>query len=147
MVRKLRRLSKLSPVELLVFCQLFVFALSARLTLRFISLSHLIKFLSLFARNPLLRRFPLGHRWQDASQLAVVSDLAARAIRAEGPCLLRSLLLFWLLKARGEQAELLIGVSKEASALNSHAWIETRGAATIGDNKAMTESFATLLRF
>jgi len=59
---------------------------------------------------------------------------------------LRSLLLFWLLKARGEQAELLIGVRKETAALNSHAWIETRGT-IIGDSAAMTGSFATLLRF
>ena len=146
MLRKLRRLSELSPVELLVFCQLFFFALAARVTLRFIALSHVIKFLSVAADNPLLRQLPLGHHWRDYSQLAVVTDLAARAIRAEGPCLLRSLLLFWLLKARGERAELVIGIRKETAGLNSHAWIELRGT-IIGDNVSMAGSVATLLRF
>ena len=146
MLRKLRRLSKLSPVELLVFFQLFLFALIVKLALRLLSLSRVINFLSVSARNPLLSQFPLGHRRQDSMQLTVIADLVARAIRAEGPCLLRSLLLFWLLKPRGEQAELLIGISKEASVLNSHAWIESDGT-VIGDNIAVIGSFATLLRF
>lgn len=146
MLRKIRRLSELSFGELLVFFQLFFFAIAAKATLRFISLTRFIKFLSAAAQNPLLRQLPLGHRWRDYSQLAVVTDLAARAIRAEGPCLLRSLLLFWLLKARGEHPELLIGVRKETAALNSHAWIETRGA-IIGDSITMTNSFATILRY
>ena len=146
MLRKLRRLSELSPVELLVFCQLFFFALAARVTLRFIALSHFTKFLAVSAHNPLLRQFPLGHRCQETAQLAVVTGLAARAIRAEGPCLLRSLLLFWLLKARGEYAELLIGVSIEASGLNSHAWVESQGN-VLGDSEESAFHFATLLRF
>ena len=146
MLRKLRRLSKLTPLELLVFCQLFVFALSVRVTVRFLSLPHLIKFFSVSARNPLLRHFPLGHLCRDCRQLTVVSDLAARAVRPEGPCLLRSLLLFWLLKARGEQAELLIGVSKETGLLESHAWIECYGK-IVGENDSGPLRFATLLRF
>ena len=146
MPRKLRRLSELSPVELLVFCQLFFFALAARVTLRFIALSHVIKFLSVAADNPLLRQLPLGHHWRDYSQLAVVTDLAARAIRAEGPCLLRSLVLFWLLKARGEHAELLIGIRKETAALNSHAWVQSHGN-ILGDSGKTAQRFTTLLRF
>lgn len=146
MLRKLRRLSKLSPVELLVFFQLFFFALTARLMLRFISLSRVIKVLSASARNPLLKRVPLGHCGQDYSQLTMVADLAARAIRAEGPCLLRSLLLFWLLKTRGEEAELLIGIRKETNLLQSHAWIETQGK-VLGQNEHGPLQFATLLRF
>jgi hypothetical protein len=72
--------------------------------------------------------------------------LAARAVRPEGPCLLRSLLLFWLLKARGEHAELLIGVSKATGLLESHAWIECYGK-IVGENDSGPLRFATLLRF
>ena len=61
-------------------------------------------------------------------------------------CLVRSLLLFWLLKARGEPAELLIGVSKETSGLQSHAWIETQGKILV-DRPEVAGSYATLLRF
>jgi len=146
MLRKLRRLSKLSLSEQLVFIQLVFFVLAAKATLAFVSLPRIIKFLSASAENPLARRFPLGHRWQNSSQLAVTADLAARAARPEGPCLLRALSLFWLLKARGEHAELLIGVSKEGAVLNSHAWIESQGK-IIADTVAMARGFATLLRF
>jgi hypothetical protein len=146
MLRKLRRLSKLSPSELLVFVQLVLLALAARATLAFVSLPRIIRFLSVSAHNPVARQFPLGHRWQDSAQLAIVADLAARAIRPEGPCLLRALSLFWLLKTRGEQGELLIGVRKEGAILNSHAWIESHGK-IIADTVAMTGGFATLLRF
>ena len=81
----------------------------------------------------------------DHSRLIPLANLAARAVRRDGPCLLRSLIIFWLLKARGEQAELLIGVNKENEALQAHAWVETQGT-TIGDSVAMTAGFATLVR-
>ncbi len=146
MPRKLLRLSESSTVELLVFCQLFFCAIGAGVMLRFISLAHVIKFISISANNWPLRQLPLGHRWLDYPQLTVVTEAAARAIRPDGPCLLRSLLLFWLLKARGEHAELLIGVAKEASALNSHAWVESHGN-VLGDSEENAWRFATLLRF
>jgi hypothetical protein len=146
MLRKLRRLSDLSFGELLVFFQLSLFAFTARVLLEFLSLPRLVSLLSVSAANPLLKRFPLFHDSQDWSRLLLIADWSARAIRSEGPCLLRSLLLLWLLKARGDHAELLIGVCIGMSELNSHAWIESRGA-VIGDSMAMTERFATLLRF
>jgi hypothetical protein len=59
---------------------------------------------------------------------------------------MRSLLLFWVLKARGEPAELLIGVNKKTGALQSHAWIETQGKILV-DPPEMAGSYATLLRF
>lgn len=146
MVRKLRRLSKLSPGELLVFFQLVLFALLARGALTFVALTRVMEFVARGADNRFLRSLPLFQNHYDMTRLSVLADLAAKGLCREGPCLLRSLLLFRLLKARGEPAELLIGVSKETSALQSHAWIETQGT-VIGDNPAMTGGFATLLRF
>jgi transglutaminase superfamily protein len=146
MLRKLRRLSELSPCDLLVFVQLIFFDLAARATLAFVSLPRVLKFLSVSAQSPVAGQFPLGHRWQDSARLAITADLAARAIRAEGPCLVRALSLFWLLKARGQQVELLIGVRKEGALLNGHAWIESQGK-IIADTLPMTSGFATLLRF
>jgi len=146
MLRKLRRLNKLSLSEQLVFVQLVLFAMAARATLAFVSLPRVLKYLSVSAQNPVVRQFPLGHRWQNSARLAITADLAARAIRAEGPCLVRALSLFWLLKARGEQVELLIGVRKEGALLNGHAWIESQGK-IIADTVPITNGFATLLRF
>ena len=145
MLRKLRRLAELSPAELLVFFQLTAFVLAARFALTFLRLSHVMEFVARGANNRFLRCLPLFQIRYEITRLTRLADYAARATRPDGPCLLRSLLLFWLLKSRGEAAELLIGVSKEASALNSHAWIETQGN-IIGDSTEMTGRFATLLR-
>ena len=146
MLRKLRRLSELSASELLVFFQLTAFAVAARFALTFLRLSRVAEFVARGANNRFLRSLPLFQNRYEITRLTRLADYAARATRPDGPCLLRSLLLFWLLKSRGEAAELLIGVSKEASALNSHAWIETQGN-IIGDSTEMTGRFAPLLRF
>jgi Transglutaminase-like superfamily len=47
---------------------------------------------------------------------------------------------------RGEPAELVIGIDKEASALHSHAWIELRRR-VIGDQPQFIRRFTLLLRF
>jgi len=146
MLRKLRRLAELSPAELLVFFQLTAFALAARFALTFLRLSHVMEFVARGANNRFLRCLPLFQNRYDLTRLTRLADIAARIMRAGGPCLVRSLLLFWLLKARGEPAELLIGVSKETSGLQSHAWIESQGK-IIADDLDMTGRFATLLRF
>jgi Transglutaminase-like superfamily len=145
MLRKLRRLAELSPAELLVFSQLTAFALAARFALTFLRLSRVTEFAARGAHNRFLRCLPLFQSRYEITRLTRLADYAARATRFDGPCLVRSLLLFWLLKSRGEAAELLIGVSKEASALNSHAWVETQGN-IIGDSLEMTGRFAPLLR-
>ncbi len=106
----------------------------------------IIAFIAWGANRRLLRSLPLFHNWYELNCLTRLADLAARGIRADGPCLLRSLLLLWLLKARGEQVELLIGVRKEGALLNGHAWVESQGK-IIADTVAMTSGFATLLRF
>jgi hypothetical protein len=62
-----------------------------------------------------------------------------------GRCLGRSLLILWLLKIRGQPAELLVGVNKEHALFHAHAWIETEGR-VIGDRPEMTGQFAILLR-
>jgi len=54
--------------------------------------------------------------------------------------------MFWLLKARGEPASLLIGVRKMASTLESHAWIEAEEK-VMGDSAKMTGRFVPLLRY
>ena len=140
MLRKIRRLSKLSVGEWLVLFQLVLSALIVTVAIRLVSLPFLIKILSRCAQNPLIGRFPLFRNRFGVSRVTNLADIAAWVTHSQGRCLMRSLLLFWLLKARGEPAELLIGV------LDAHAWIETRGR-VIGDTANMTRSFATLLRY
>jgi hypothetical protein len=146
MLSKLRRLNDFSPGEILILLQFIALALVARLALIYLRLSRLVEFIDCCTKQRSFRSLPLSQNRYEITRLTRLADIGARVIRADGPCLLRSLLLFWLLKVRRQPAELVIGVSKEASALNSHAWIESEGK-VIGDSVAMTESFATLVRF
>ena len=146
MLRKLRRLSNFPPGELFILLQFVALALGARLALTFLRLSRVTEFAARGANNRFLRCLPLFQTRYDLTRLTRLADIAARIMRAGGPCLVRSLLLFWLLKARGEPAELLIGVSKETSGLQSHAWIETQGKILV-DRPEVAGSYATLLRF
>ncbi len=145
MLRKLRRLAELSPGEWLLLSQLVAFSLAAGVGLRLMALPRLTAFIARCAEDRRLRRLPLLHSQYEVTRLATLADMAARVTHGQGSCLTRSLLLFWLLKARGEPVELLIGVNKETAALQAHAWIETQGR-VLGDSPANTGCFATLLR-
>lgn len=146
MLKKLHRLAELSPGEVLLLPQLALFSLALGVGLRLLALPRLTGFIARSAENGWLRHLPWIQGRTEVARLAVLADLAARVTHGQGRCLTRSLLLFWLLKARREPVHLLIGISKDASAIHGHAWIETQGR-VMGDNPEMTGRFATLLRF
>ena len=145
MLRKLRRLAKLTPCEWLLLSQLVVYSLAAGVGLRFMALPRLLCFIAQCAENRWLRRFPLLHGRYEFARLTTLVDLAAKVTRGQGRCLTRSFLLFWLFKIRGKSAELLVVVSKESATFQAHAWIETQGR-VVGDIPEMTGRIATLLR-
>ena len=105
MLNKLRRLAEVCPSEWLVLSVFFLFALTARLSLRFMSLSRVT-----VLADRLKRLSPWTGRIGE-ERLVFLADLAARTARGRKRCLDRSLLLYWLLKARGEQANLWVGVT------------------------------------
>jgi hypothetical protein len=145
MLRKLRPLAELSLPEFVLFSQLVFLSILVRAGLRLVSFPRLIALFTSCANHARLRRLPLLHNRFEWNRIVALVELAARGTSARGPCLVRSLLLFWLLMARGEPAEILIGVSKETSHLEAHAWIETQGK-VVGDSAAVIGRFATLLR-
>jgi hypothetical protein len=145
-LRKLRKLSEISLNEWLFLAQLVPFTLVARVAVKLLALPRLMGFMARYTGNRWLRRFPVNHGGYEVVHLARLADIAARVTHGQGRCLGRSLLLFWLLKARGEPAELLIGISKEAAAFHSHAWIQVRQR-VIGDHPQLIRRFAILLRF
>jgi Transglutaminase-like superfamily len=144
--RKLRRLSEIPLSEWLFLAQLVPFTLAARVAVRLVALPRLMRFMARYTGNRWLRCFPVNHGGYEVAQLAPLADIAARITYGQGRCLGRSLLLFWLLRVRGEPAELLIGIDKEAAALHSHAWIELRRR-VIGDHPQFIRRFTLLLRF
>lgn len=120
-------MNELPAGELLVFSQLVLFAFIARVALTIVGLPRISTFITWGANHRFLCSLPFLQNRYEISCLARLADLAARGTRADGPCLLRSILLLWLLKARGGQAELLIGVNKENGKLNGHAWDRGKG--------------------
>jgi hypothetical protein len=63
-----------------------------------------------------------------ARAVARMVEAAARRGPCRATCLPRSLVLWWLLRRRGIDADLRIGVRKDAGRLEAHAWVELRGA-------------------
>jgi hypothetical protein len=76
---------------------------------------------------------------------ARVVDAAARNGPYRASCLPRSLTLWWLLRRRGIDAVLRIGVRKEAEQFQAHAWVEYRGA-VLNDGRDVSEHFAAFDR-
>jgi hypothetical protein len=76
-----------------------------------------------------------------ARGVARVVDVAARRGPYGATCLPRSLTLWWLLRRRGIDPELRIGVRKGAGNFEAHAWVEFRGL-VLNDSADVRERFA-----
>jgi hypothetical protein len=50
-----------------------------------------------------------------------------RSTRIEGPCLVRSMTLWTMLRRRGIAADLRVGFRKRAGKIEGHAWVEYAG--------------------
>jgi hypothetical protein len=85
-------------------------------------------------------------RHYDTHQLASLASMAARCSLGAGHCLVRSLLLFWLLRIKGQPVNFCVGVRKERATVRGHAWIEADGQVLV-EEPVLSERFVTILRF
>lgn len=70
---------------------------------------------------------PVGHRRWDPDEFAQATDLALSALRRRR-CLLRSLVLYRLLRQAGRPAQFVMGVRRDpGGAILGHAWLERDG--------------------
>ena len=65
---------------------------------------------------------------REARDIAVDLDRAANGLPFASSCLVRSRALLGLLRRRGIDAHLRIGVKLEDGALDAHAWVDCEGA-------------------
>lgn len=145
-MKKLQRLADLSLRDWLLLPPFVLSALALVVAAKLAPLPNLIRFLDQSARQPWIARLPIVSRLRNQDELIRLTGLAARIVQGPGCCLSRSLLRFWLLRARQEPAELLIGVAKDGNGLHSHAWIEQRGLA-FGAAHESSQTFVPMLRF
>jgi len=64
-----------------------------------------------------------------AERLAQLADIAGRRGAVTVTCLRQSLLVWCLLRRRGLDPELKLGVRKERTSFDAHAWVELQGVA------------------
>ncbi len=84
---------------------------------------------------------------REGRSMARLVDAAARHGPYPAACLQRSLTLWWLLRRRGIDSYLRIGVRKEAGRLEAHAWVELRGWVLNDDSDVRTRFAAFDRRF
>lgn len=85
---------------------------------------------------------------QTKEQKLVQAYVAARMVQVAGRrfpcrtnCLHQSVTLWWLLRRRGIESDLRIGVRKKANQLEAHAWVECQGH-VLNDLPDFNERFA-----
>ena len=78
----------------------------------------------------------------DIQALGELVNIAARHTLGPRTCLTRSLLLGWLLRRRGVQSQLRIGVRFTQGALDAHAWVECEGI-PVNDRPDVSAQFAS----
>jgi hypothetical protein len=96
----------------------------------------------------LARRLAAGPLRAEPATARLIAEAVDRAGRHAGPpagCLARSLTLWWLLRARGLEADLWIGVRRAEAALEAHAWVEHAGL-VINDRPDVRTAFSAFER-
>ena len=64
-----------------------------------------------------------------AQDLANLASIAGRHGAIKATCLRQSLLLYWLLRRRGLDPQLILGVRTQDGVFDAHAWVELEGVA------------------
>jgi hypothetical protein len=78
----------------------------------------------------------------EVQALGEAVNIAARHTLGPRSCLTRSLLLGWLLRRRGVQSQLRIGVRLTNGRLDAHAWVECEGV-PVNDQPDVSTRFAS----
>ncbi len=133
----LRALRSLSRRELGSLIRAWGYLLVADAALRFVAFPRVERLLTLLAG---------GRRRQAvlaADRLATLVAAAARHHVRPMTCLPRALALQALLRRNGIQAELRIGVRREAGSLQAHAWVEHAGS-PVGEPAEPSPSYLPL---
>lgn len=146
MLNKVRRLTNLTFLEQALLLQLTALSFGIKVALTVLTLPRLTALLSCNSPSLWLRRIPLLHTRCSVDQLIRLIDLATTVSHGEGHCLPRALLLFWILHARQESAELCLGVHTAMTTLYAHAWVELEGV-VVGDRRVFTDRYTPILRF
>jgi hypothetical protein len=77
------------------------------------------------------------------SEVARVVAMAARHSPGDHTCLHRSMALWWMLRRRGFDSRLMMGVRKGDAAFEAHAWVNHAGV-VLNDDPAVADRYESL---
>jgi hypothetical protein len=118
---KLDRLRELSLLDLVMLVQLTALSAAIALALRCLGWQRVSRAMTSKSGVSWLRRFPWFHLQYSIEAIEPLVEMAS-SMFPRNRCLVRSMTLLWLLRARGESAEVVLGVRKVAGRFESHAW-------------------------
>jgi hypothetical protein len=139
---KLARIRKLSLCDAMVLTQLVGCASGVALALKLVGWQRLSQWIIARSHGRMLRHLPVFHLSYTIGQLVGLVEMAS-SIFPRNRCLVRSMLMLWLLRTRGERAEVVLGVRKRAGAFEAHAWTRSE-AGIIGEPPEAIASFAVM---
>jgi hypothetical protein len=119
-VTALRKLLQLSKREVWVLARAAVLLPAVRLALHVTTVSRLKDFGSLADDDPRSPKLP-------AQATARLVRVAAQRGLYGSKCLDQSLVLRWLLRRQGIDAQIVFGARKEDEQMEAHAWVEVDG--------------------
>jgi hypothetical protein len=111
-------------------------------------LLHFFRYQTLYAKlqrlTPLRAQGPMPIDLDQARRLGQLVNIAAWRGLYDATCLRRSLLLWWMLRRRGIDSTLRIGVRMEDGEFMSHAWVEWQDT-VLNDAPDVGQRFMTML--
>ena len=85
----------------------------------------LSRFLTWLTRSPVVVRAPRSR--EELAAIGALVNVAGNHVPFPSTCLTRSLVLKWVLRCRGVDSELRIGVRLNEGTFEAHAWVEHEG--------------------
>ena len=122
MLRKIKKIFKYKPFEILELAVLSFFLVVAHLYLKCSSAEKILRFLKSLDHSPKNLKWPEPRLHQFISLLETADRNLGRP-----SCLRKALALAFLFRLTGFPAELRIGITRENQTLKAHAWLERKG--------------------
>lgn len=139
-LHKLRRFRALPAADRRTLLAAALLLPPLRLTLRIVGLQRMQRWVE---RKPLAQAAPLS--LEHIQHLGNLVNSASHHSLGPANCLTRSVYLWWLLRRRGVDSQLRIGVRLVKGTLDGHAWVEQAGV-PVNDRADVSADFAAFDR-
>jgi hypothetical protein len=142
-MRRIDRLRALSMRDFVLLGQLVGLSCTIAVALRLVGWRRVAELIIARSRTKWMRHFPLPQLTYTVEQLNPLVAMAG-CLFPRNRCLISSMVRLWLLRARGESAEVVLGVRKRAGVFEAHAWTLSEGV-PVGEHPDALADFETMM--